>query len=183
MLAATLAELADIGYAALSVESIARRAGVHKTTVYRRWKDRETLVTEALMDHVASNIVIPDTGTLGSDLRILARRLVQLQNSLPDGAVTAALYSDARRLPEVAEVRRRFFADRFRRAEPIITRAIERGEIPPGTDASLDIKSLIAPVYLRILVTAEQIDDATADHATDITIAAARAGVFRGTDR
>src|SRR5580692_11427023 len=46
VLAATLAELADTGYAALTIEAIARRAGVHKTTIYRHWPDRESLVAD-----------------------------------------------------------------------------------------------------------------------------------------
>ena len=50
VLAATLAELAEAGYAALTVEAVADRAGVHKTTVYRRWRDREALVIDALTD-------------------------------------------------------------------------------------------------------------------------------------
>jgi len=179
VLAATLAELGETGFAALTVENVARRAGVHKTTVYRRWKDRRNLVTDALTDHVVSNISIPDTGCVASDLSQLARHVVRLQNSPIDQAVTTALHSDAARLPEVAEIRRQFFADRFRRAEPIIGRAVERGELPSDTDPTLTIKALIAPIYLRILVTAEPIDDASADHAAEITLAAARAGVFR----
>ena len=50
VLAATLAELTENGYAALTVDSVARRSGVHKTTIYRRWKDREGLVADAVAD-------------------------------------------------------------------------------------------------------------------------------------
>ncbi|KAA8880659.1 TetR/AcrR family transcriptional regulator [Nocardia colli] len=178
VLAATLAELGEKGFAALTIENVARRAGVHKTTVYRRWKDPQNLIIDALTDHVASNIAIPDTGDVASDLRQLARHVVRLQNSPVDRAVTAALHSDAARLPEIAAIRSHFFGDRFRRAEPIVSRAVERGELPVGTDPTSTIKALIAPIYLRILVTAEPIDDAAADQAARIALAAARAGVF-----
>ncbi|GAA2064877.1 TetR/AcrR family transcriptional regulator [Streptomyces albiaxialis] len=181
VLAAARQELAEAGYAALTVENVARRAGVHKTTVYRRWKDRETLVTEALTEHLAASILIPDTGAFESDLRELARRMVRSITSVDEQGVTAALYSDAGRLPEIAAVRQGLFADRFRRAAPLVERAVDRGELPEGTDPALLLKSLIAPVYLRLLVLSEPLDDAVADHAADITLAAARAGLFRRT--
>src|SRR6266496_6224804 len=73
VLAATLAELAGTGYAALTVENVARRAGVHKTTIYRRWKDRESLVTDAMTELAATQVPFPDTGDIDTDLRRLAR--------------------------------------------------------------------------------------------------------------
>src|SRR5262249_60890107 len=68
VLAATLAELADKGYAALTVDGIARRAGIHKTTIYRRWKDRESLVADGLGEHIAMDFPIPDTRSGETDL-------------------------------------------------------------------------------------------------------------------
>jgi Tetracyclin repressor-like, C-terminal domain len=76
-------------------------------------------------------------------------------------------------------VKRRFFADRFRRAEPVVTRAVARGELPPGTDPAEVVKALIAPIYLRLLITAEPIDERTAARAAEAALAAARAGALR----
>ena len=76
VLAATLAELADTGYAALTIENIARRAGVHKTTIYRRWTDRESLVADVLGERIALGFPIPDTGSVQDDLRQLAQAFV-----------------------------------------------------------------------------------------------------------
>lgn len=178
VLAATLAELVETGYADLTVDNIASRAGVHKTTIYRRWKDREALVVDALTDHVATDIPIPHTDTVESDLLALAKSLVALLNSPADRALTAAMFSDAARVPRIAEVKRQFFEDRFRRAEPVITRAIQRGELPADTNPTELLKALIAPIYLRVLITAEPIDDAVAEQATHIALAAARAQVL-----
>src|SRR5262245_5375473 len=77
VLAATLAELAEGGCAALTMEGVARRAGVHKTTVYRRWGDRESLVVDALTDLIAVEVPVPDGGDVAADLRALARALVR----------------------------------------------------------------------------------------------------------
>jgi AcrR family transcriptional regulator len=180
VLAATLAELAERGYAALTIENVARRAGVHKTTIYRRWGDCERLVVDALTDHVAVEVPIPDTGTVATDLRELARALVGWLTSPIGRAIMAATLSAAARVPEVVDVNRRYFDDRFRRAEPIVARAIARGELPADTNPAELVKAMIAPIYLRFLVTAEPIDDTTADQAAQTALAVAGAGLLRG---
>jgi AcrR family transcriptional regulator len=177
--AATLAELVDKGYAALTVENIAQRAGVHKTTVYRRWKDREILLTDALAEHMATDIPVPDTGAIETDLRALARSLVQAFTSPTGQAILAAMFTGAARLPEIAAARRHVFDDRLARAEPVVTRAIERGELPRDTDPAELLKTLAAPIYLRLLITADPVDEATADQAVRVTLAAAHAGALR----
>jgi AcrR family transcriptional regulator len=178
VLAATLSELAETGYAALTIDNVARRSGVHKTTIYRRWKDRQSLVADAVIDLAAAEVPFPDTQDLTADLRSLARSFVKLMNSPTGGAILAATLSDAGRIPEIAAAKHRFFEDRFRRARPIIEHAITRGEIPAGTGPDELIKTLVAPIYLRLLVTAEPIDENTADNAVKVTLAAARAGAL-----
>jgi AcrR family transcriptional regulator len=178
VLAATLSELGQAGYASLTVENVARRAGVHKTTVYRRWKTREDLVADAVADLAAAQVPFPDTGDIGADLHSLALSFVRLMNSPAGRAIAAATLSDAGRIPEIDQAKRHFFADRFQRAAPIVAGAITRGELPAGTDPAELIKTLIAPIYLRLLVTAEPISDATAATAVAITMAAARAGAL-----
>jgi AcrR family transcriptional regulator len=116
VLAATLAELTACGYAALTVDNVARRAGVHKTSVYRRWKDRAGLVLDALTENVAVGVPIPDTGAIDTDLQAYARSLVAWLSSPLGRGVLAASVSDAARVPEIAELERRFYADRLRRA-------------------------------------------------------------------
>nr|WP_311132547.1 TetR/AcrR family transcriptional regulator [Nonomuraea gerenzanensis]SBO97034.1 Transcriptional regulator, TetR family [Nonomuraea gerenzanensis] len=174
--AATLAELVDRGYAELTVEHVAQRAGVHKTTVYRRWKDRESLITDALAEHMAMDIPVPDTGAIETDLRALARSLVQTFTSPTGQALLAAMFTDAARLPEIAAARRQVFDDRLARAEPVVARAVSRGELPRDTDPGEVLKTLAAPIYLRLLVTGDPVDEATADRAALVTLAAARAG-------
>jgi AcrR family transcriptional regulator len=177
--AAALAELVDKGYAALSVENVAQRAGVHKTTVYRRWKDRESLLTDALGEHLAMDIPVPDTGSVETDLRALARSIVQTFTGPTGQAVLAAMFTGAAHLPEIAEARRHVFDDRLTRAEPVVTRAVRRGELPEGTDPEELLKTLAAPIYLRLLITADPVDETTADRAVQVTLAAARAGALR----
>lgn len=180
VLAATREELRATGYAALSVEGVARRAGVHKTTVYRRWKDRESLLVEAVSEEIGQDIPIPDTGGFETDLRALGRAFVRWANSGAGRAILATLLSDAVRIPEVADARRRIFQDRLRRAAPVVERAIQRGEIPADTAPGEVLRTLVAPLYMRLLVTGEPIDDAVADRAAAVASAAASAGALGG---
>ena len=179
VLAATLAELADTGYAALTIENIARRAGVHKTTIYRRWTDRESLVADVLGERIAMDFPIPDTGSVEADLRQLAQAFVSWVTSPTGRMIFAAVYSDAARIPGISDVRRELFEYGPRRAAVVIERAIERGELPADTDPAPVLRAMIAPMYFRLTVTAEPVDTAAADQAAQIAVAAARAGVFQ----
>ncbi|MGW1678667.1 TetR-like C-terminal domain-containing protein [Saccharopolyspora sp. NPDC002376] len=121
----------------------------------------------------------PDTGAVDTDLRELAHSLVRTMTSPIGQAVLAAMLSDAARLPEIADARKRIFSDRLRRAEPVIARAVERGELPADTDPGELLKTLAAPIYFRLLISAEPVDDVTAEHAAALALAAARGGVVR----
>ncbi|MFI6416991.1 TetR-like C-terminal domain-containing protein [Streptomyces sp. NPDC050842] len=175
VLEAAIEELTTTGYTGLTVERVAQRAGVHKTTIYRNWKDVDGLVADALAGHFAGGIPIPDTGTVEGDLRALARSLVATMTTRAGRALLAAVLSDAVRLPQLAEVKRALFDDRFRRAEPVVTRAVERGELPEHTDATELLKTLAAPLYFRLVFTGEPVDATTADRAVHVALAAARA--------
>lgn len=178
VLAATVDELSERGYAALTIDNVAQRAGVHKTTVYRRWPDRDTLIAEALADSIAAKIPIPDTGSVEEDLRALARGLVAWTNSSSGRAVLAVMVSTAAGLPSPPNSARHVFRDRIRQALPIVTRAVTRGELPNGTDPAELIKALVAPIYFRVLITGEPVGDSTAEAVTALALTAARAHLF-----
>jgi AcrR family transcriptional regulator len=178
VLGAALGELTDTGYAALTVENVARRAGVHKTTVYRRWNDRDSLVADAVSELAATRVPFPDSGDIRADLRTLARSLVRFLASPAGQAVTAIRLSDAGRIPQVASAQRHFFEDRYRQAEPVIRAAIARAELPAGVDPAEVVRAVTAPIFLRVLVTAEPISERIADAAADAALAAARAGAL-----
>ncbi|WP_406231370.1 TetR/AcrR family transcriptional regulator [Nocardia sp. NBC_01009] len=178
VLAATVDELGEHGYAALTVENVARRAGVHKTTVYRRWPDRDALIADALGDSVTTDIPIPDTGSIDEDLRGLARGLVAWVKSSGGQAVLSVLLSETTGAARPPDAVRHVFRDRIRTSLPVVGRAIERGELPTGTDAAELVKALVAPIYFRALITREPVTDATADAAARLALTGARAGLF-----
>ncbi len=99
-------------------------------------------------------------------------------NSATGRAVLAVLQSDAARLPTVAASRRRFFAGRVAAAEPLVHAAVERGQLPCAVDPGALLRALTAPIYLRLLVTAEEVTQDSADRAVAAALVVARAGLL-----
>lgn len=172
VLEAALAELAVVGYGNLSIEAIADRAGVHKTTVYRRWETLGALVVDALLDRLARDVPAPDTGTVVEDLRGLLHAVVANLTSPGAGGLVRALVGDAGQIAEIREIGSAVWDERFAAARAIIARGMGRGELPPDTDADLMIEALIGPLYLRLLVTDAPIDTGYADRVLDLVLRA-----------
>ena len=176
---ATVTELAAHGYEELTVERVAARAGVHKTTLYRRWGGRRGLVADAVEAFAAGAVQVPDTGNVQEDLRRWARSIVAMLTARDSAAVVRALFSTSE-TPEIRDLRQRFYRTRSAMVVPIVERAVARGELPAGTDAAEVIRQVGAPLYYRFLVIAEPLTAAVADLAADAALAAARDGVFAG---
>ena len=176
--AAAIAELADRAYADISVESIAARAGVHKTTVYRRWGSKPELIRQALAGAAGTHIQVPDTGRADTDARMLARAVQAILAAPQGAAITTALIVGGLSSPEIAELMRQFWAGRLAAIEVIVARAVGRGELPPGTDPAAFMHAVSAPLYFRLLVTREPVTERDADAAAAAALAAARDGVF-----
>jgi AcrR family transcriptional regulator len=155
---ATLAELADVGYSALSLESVAKRAGVGKTTLYRRWGTREELVLEAMLERAGEHISVPDTGSLREDLLELARTAAANAATPEVAAMARAVAAESPHDPRLAAANRRFWAERLALDGAIVERAIERGEVESGTDPLRVIESVLGPIHLRLLLTGEVVD-------------------------
>lgn len=169
-LAATLAELADRGYTALSLEGVAQRAGVHKTTLYRRWGSREELVLEAMLERAGEHISVPDTGSLRDDLCELARTAAVNAASPEVAAMARAVAAGAPYDNRLAAANRRFWAARLDLDGSIVERAIARGDVPPGTDPRTVIEAVLGPIHLRLLLTGEPVDRAFLDGIVDVVI-------------
>lgn len=176
--AATISELSARPYADISVETIAARAGVHKTTVYRRWGTKAELVAQALAGAAAAAIEVPDTGTIESDLRALSRSVGAVLADPGGAAITRALLAGAAESAEIGALMDRFWATRLAAISAIVDRAVQRGEISTGTDAAGIMNAVAAPLYYRLLVSREPITERDADRAAAATLAAARAGGF-----
>ena len=159
-IAATLAELAEDGYAALSLEKIARRAGVNKTTLYRRWGTREELVLEAMLERAGEYIPVPNTGSLRQDLLQLASTAATNAATPEVAAMARAVAAESARDSKLAAANSRFWAERLALDGIIVERAIERGEVAPETEPRRVIEAVLGPIHLRLLLTREPVDRA-----------------------
>jgi AcrR family transcriptional regulator len=178
VLQAVVGELIDHGYAGTTVERVAARAGIAKTTIYRRWDSLDGLLADLMTEQAAREIAVPDEGDLDGDLRALARGVVA---SLRDPAIKAALASmvaAAVQNPAAREVLSRFQASRTAQVTVIIDRAIQRGELPAGTNAAGVIGIGTALIYYRLFVAGEPASQDLADSAAAAAAAAARAGAL-----
>ncbi|WP_344284002.1 TetR/AcrR family transcriptional regulator, partial [Actinomadura napierensis] len=157
---ATLAELAGRGYAGFTVEGVASRSGVHKTTLYRRWANADGLIADALDLAAGEPWPVPDTGTLDGDLHALAGLVLTGFTDPEAGPVARAFVQAAAQSPDAARALHRFFARRHEQSAAIVARAIERGEAPAGTDRAEVVRLAVAPLYYRLFVSGEPVDEA-----------------------
>jgi len=173
-LAATVDELAAVGYGGFSIESVARRAGVNKTTIYRRWATAEALVLDAMLERAAERVPVPDTGSLRGDLRELARTALANASAPELEGILRASASERSRESALAQAAQRFWAERLVLDGEVVTRAVARGEVPPGTDPRLVIEAVLGPPYLRLLLTREPVDEAFIDRVVDLVVSGLR---------
>lgn len=176
--AAAVAELSSRDYADISVESIAARAGVHKTTVYRRWGSKPEIISQALAGAAVTGIPVPDTGSVADDLRALARAVQAVLSAPAGAAITRSLVIGGLSSPEIAALMSRFWAGRVAAISVIVDRATARGELPAGTDPAALMHAVAAPLYYELLVTRVPVTERDADRGAAAALAAARAGVF-----
>ena len=169
--------LAELGFARLDLADVARRAGVGKTTVYRRWGTVTGLVADLLDDMAEQSLPRADTGSGLDDLRANADLVRRTLSDPRQGALFRAVIAAATGDPRAAEALHRFYRTRVRVWAPCVTDAVERGELPPGTDPLLVVGAVSAPLYYRLLATGEPVDHDAAERAALGAWAAARAGV------
>jgi AcrR family transcriptional regulator len=156
---ALVAELAENGLGDVTMDGVARRAGVNKTTLYRRWGSKEELVLDALLELGERRVPIPDSGSLREDLLIVAREIVASVSTPEADAVVRAAAADPSPDSKLVRAVRAFWQVRFALLGEIVEHAIERGELPAGIDPKPLVEGLLGGIYLRMLVTREPLDD------------------------
>ncbi|HET6509051.1 MAG TPA: TetR/AcrR family transcriptional regulator C-terminal ligand-binding domain-containing protein [Baekduia sp.] len=172
VLDAALAALLEHGYDGMNVADIARTAGVAETTVYRRWATKADLAAAAIGELAVVENPLPDTGSLRGDLRALLAQIMALLRRPEVERLARAAVALAGDDPRRSEARTAFYRARTAGSATVAVRAIERGELPAGADAEAVIEYLVAPAYLRLLLTGGPLDEVLLDDSVDRTIAA-----------
>jgi AcrR family transcriptional regulator len=167
VLDATVDALLAHGIDQVSIYDIAAAAGVHDTSIYRRWGTRETLIIDALFARTQHDLPIPDTGSLRGDLVAAARSLAELLSS-PIGALFARASALTVDDPDLAATRDRYWASRF--ADTVVRRAVERGELPPGVQPRPAMDMLAGALHMRAMLTHEPLEPDLPERLADAVL-------------
>lgn len=161
----TTLELAqETGFAKLSIEAVAARAGVGKHTIYRRWPSKGTLFLDALLPVDGPVIDFADTGDVEADLRAQISAAVDLLGRPPFGPLYQALLGEAQHDPAVAAtLNERFIAPQSRRLRARLELAVKKGQLSAEFDLDLAMAILSGAFYFQFLVTQEPLTHAYVD--------------------
>ena len=158
------------GYAGLAIDEVAQRAGVAKTTLYRRWPTKDHLAIAVYADMLDHDVPVTDTGDVRADLSAYLQQIAATLHSVrragraahdsdPSAGIVGELVAAAARHADVGQAMRGLYARRIRLAIELVERATQRGELRAGTDPVLLLDQLAGALYYRVLITGAPVDD------------------------
>lgn len=173
---AVFEELAAVGFARMSIEGIARRAGVGKTAVYRRWKSKLPLVLDLVSAFAAQGLPAPATGSLYGDVRALLEVASRALSHPVASRVIPDLLVESARHPEISDAIKAALLDSEQGVAAVVVReAVSRGELPASTDPDRALDLMIGPLYWRLAVVRTGLPEAYLDDLARAAVAALRA--------
>ena len=159
ILAAAVALIRESGYDALAMEAIADRAGVAKTTVYRRWATKELLVAEAI-ERLVLAIPVPDTGSVEQDVLALMGVTRRMYADPGTASLLPALVAAMARSPRVADAVRTGMTAAWSAAMgTVLRRGVSRGALRADADVTLALELLAGPLFYRFLWLGGPVDE------------------------
>jgi len=158
--------LAARGFRGLSIEAVAEKSGVAKTTIYRWWSSKDALYLEALWTG-RQRAPVPDTGSIRDDTVAHLRGHIKIFNETSAAAILADALAEGLRNPELGKAFRGGLAIQREPFRKVLRQAVERGELPPDLDYDLTIDLLIGPIINRVLVSGGSVDLALAEQIVD----------------
>ncbi|HEX2043382.1 MAG TPA: TetR/AcrR family transcriptional regulator [Acidimicrobiales bacterium] len=156
ILSAAVDLLGEVGYGGLTIEAVAARAGVGKSTIYRHWPGKSELVEDAVRTLKAS-VTVPTAGSLRDRLTAV---LQQVAANIAESACLPAVIDAAERDPEVCAIQRRVARDRRQLVVDLLAEGVAAGEVSPNLDLHLLADCLIGPIVVRRLLDHEPFDPA-----------------------
>ena len=158
VMATTYELLSEEGLAGVTVDAVARRSGVAKTTIYRHWPSREALLLDACAQ-MGPHFDVPDAGSFSKDLRALVQRVVEQLLSDPYAAVLLSLMDAAERNPDLAALLAAAQAKLVEAVRTVLARARLRGELPRLPDPSDVAALIVGPLLYRRLFSHEPLSE------------------------
>jgi len=168
--AATLELMAEQGLQALRMGDVATRAGVGKATIYRRYRSKDELVTDAV-GALVSEIAVPDTGSTRGDLLALMNEAVELYSNTLAAGLLPTVVDEMSRNTEFAEIARdRFLTGRRAALREVFKRGIGRGDLRRDLDVELALDVLGGPLFYRLMITGGPIDARLASNVVELIL-------------
>lgn len=152
--------LLEKGFGAITVEKIAERAGVSKATIYKWWPNKAAVVMDGFMSAAAARLPLPDTGSVFNDVIIHAMNLVRFLTSREGKIITELIGEGQLDLGLAEAYRTRYFNPRRLEARDLLKQGVQRGELQENLDLELCIDLIYGPIFYRLLLTGEKLDDA-----------------------
>jgi AcrR family transcriptional regulator len=171
ILDAAIEQFVELGYDAITMEGVAARAGVGKATIYRRYPTKLDLVMAAAAQLGERKGPVPDTGSLRADLVQLARGYRRMLTGTDTGRAIPAMIAAKARCAELHDAHTRFVAERIAKSSVVVRRAVERGELPAGTDPEEVVELVFGPLFYRVLVSGRPVGDAYLERLVDKVLA------------
>lgn len=159
---AAMDELGEVGYGAFTIESVAARAGVGKSTIYRHWRDKVDLIADAF--ETAHEHRVPDLsgGSAAERITALIRHVAEIAMDSTFSRSIPALIEGARRDPRLREFQADYSAKRRQELTALIADGIQAGEFSASTDPEIAAQALLGAVFYSRLMSAEPFDPAQA---------------------
>jgi AcrR family transcriptional regulator len=157
VLATTFALMSESGIGGVSVDEVARRSGVAKTSIYRHWPSRSALLLDAC-SQLSARPEVPDTGSLPGDLLALASYLATQLRTARWPTILPSIIDAAERDAGIARLHAELSAGFARPYRPVIERAKRRGELTAQHDASEIVASIVGPLFYRRWFSRQPID-------------------------
>ncbi len=150
---AVMQELAAVGYGRLSIEAVARRAGVGKAAIYRRWNSKLDLVLEIVAEVANQRLPLPDTGSLRGDIEMFLRVIARALRHPLASQIVPDLLAEAARNPDISRTLGQALVVNQREIGTLLlSRAVGRGELAATVDPETAVDLLIGPIYWRLAV-------------------------------
>ncbi|MBP8671741.1 MAG: TetR/AcrR family transcriptional regulator [Sphingomonadaceae bacterium] len=173
-------EWARVGYAAMSLERVAKEAGVGKAALYRRWPDKKAMACDLLARVGLTLTVSDDQETLEADLRTLLFSLRRILRHPTVRRVVTDLQAEIERTPILGQVLRPYQRAQLAGVDMLIDRAIARGEVTSAVDRETAADMIFAPLHWRVAVIFGQYDSAYIGRLARMIAAAIKASDDQG---
>jgi TetR/AcrR family transcriptional regulator, regulator of autoinduction and epiphytic fitness len=165
ILSAALEVLAEVGYGGLTIEAVAARAGVGKSTVYRHWSGKLDLVDDAIC--TLKSTIFPTAGSVRERVTAFLGQVAAAMANSTWSRCLPAIIEAAERDPETMNIHRRLAGERRQLLIDLLAEGVATGEVPADTDLGLLADCLVGPIILRRLLLHEPVDDATVRQLVD----------------